>query len=66
MNRPILLLKMEIFIILAEDTICNCTEAADELFQHTLGHLCMQQNVNYVSLCVYMSIAYSASNKADF
>ena len=27
----------------------------------------MQQNVNYVSLCVYMSIAYSALKKnADF
>ena len=37
MSRLILFLKLEIFIILAADTICNCTEAADELFQHTLG-----------------------------
>ena len=30
-------LKKEIFPISAADTICSCTEAVDELFQHTMG-----------------------------
>ena len=59
--------KKEIFIILAADTIVSCTEAVDELFQHTLGHECMDSYVNIIAMCVYMSIACSAfSKKADF
>ena len=45
---------------------CSCTEASDELFQHTLGHECMERDVNTFPICVYVSIAYSASKKADF
>ena len=52
--------KKEIFIILAADTICSCTEAVDELFQHTLGHECKEPYVNIIAICVFMSIAYSA------
>ena len=53
----ILLRKKENFNILAADTICSCTEAVDKLFQHTLGHECMEPYVNTNTLCVYMSIA---------
>ena len=45
---------------------CSCTEASDELFQHTLGHECMERDVNTFSICVCMSIACSASKTADF
>ena len=55
--------KKEIFIILAADTIVSCTEAVDELFQHTLGHECMDSYVNIIAMCVYMTIAYSALKK---
>ena len=59
--------KEQIFIIIATVTICSCIESADELFQHTLGHECMEDAVNTISIYVYMSIAYSAfSKKADF
>ena len=37
--------KEQIFIIIATDTICSCIESADELFQHTLGHECMEHDV---------------------
>ena len=53
----ILLRKKENFIILAADTFCSCTEAVDELFQHTLAHKCMELYVNTITICVYMSIA---------
>ena len=52
--------KKEIFIILAADTICSCTEAVDELFQHTLGHECKEPYVNIIAICVFMSIVYFA------
>ena len=52
--------KEQIFIIIATVTICSCIESADELFQHTLGHECMEDAVNTISIYVYMSIAYSA------
>ena len=55
--------KEQIFIITATDTICSCIEFADELFQHTLGHECMEDVVNTISIYVYMSIAYSAMKK---
>ena len=59
--------KEQIFIIIATVTICSCIESADELFQHTLGHECMEDAVNTISIYVYMSIAYSAlKKKADF
>ena len=50
----------------AADTICSCTEASDELLLHTLGHEYMERDVNTFPICVYVSIAYSASKKADF
>ena len=60
-------LKKKADFLLAPDTICSCIEAVDELFQHTLGHECMDSYVNIIAMCVYMSIAYSAfSKKADF
>ena len=34
-------LKIQIFIIVAADTICSCTEAVDEQFQDILGSECM-------------------------
>ena len=58
--------KKEIFPILAADTICSCTEAVDELFQHTMGYDCMEHDVNTIAACVYMSIAYSAKKKQIF
>ena len=45
--------KEQIFIIIATDTICSCIEFADELFQHTLGHECMEDVVNTISIYVY-------------
>ena len=62
----ILLWKIDINFFLAADTICSCTEAVDELFQHTLGHECLEQDVNTFSICVYMFIAYSDLKIADF
>ena len=53
----ILLRKKENFIILAADTFCSCTEAVDELFQHTFAYKCMELYVNTITICVYMSIA---------
>ena len=55
--------KEQIFIIIATVTICSCIESADELFQHTLGHECMEDAVNTISIYVYMSIAYSDLKK---
>ena len=55
-----ILLKKKIFPISAADTISSCTEAVDELFQHTMGYDCMEHDVNTIAACVYMSIAYSA------
>ena len=49
--------KKKKFIILAADTFCSCTEAVDELFQHTLAYKCMELYVNTITICVYMSIA---------
>ena len=48
------------------DTICSCTEAVDELFEHALGHECMEQDINTYYICSYMPIAYSALKRADF
>ena len=58
--------KKEIFIILAADTIVSCTEAVDELFQHTLGHEWMDPYVNNIDACEYMSIALSALENERF
>ena len=58
--------KKEIFLISVADTICRCTEAVDELFQHTLGHECMEHYVSTIAMCAYMSIAYSALKKKIF
>ena len=44
--------KEQIFIIIATVTICSCIESADELFQHTLGHECMEDAVNTISIYV--------------
>ena len=52
--------KKEIFLISAADTICSCTEAVDELFQHTKGYDCMEHYVNTIAAYVYMFIAYFA------
>ena len=49
-----------IFTTLAADTICSCTEAVDELFQHTMGYDCMEHDVNTIAACLYMFIAYFA------
>ena len=55
--------KKKIFFISAADTIRSCTEAVDELFQHTMGYDYMEHDVNTIAACVYMSIAYSAKKK---
>ena len=44
-------LKTADFHNFSSDTICSCTEAVDELFQHTLGHECMEQVIN-VHICL--------------
>ena len=59
-------LKTADFHNFSSDTICSCTEAVEELFQHTLGHECLEQDVNTFSICVYMFIAYSDLKTADF
>ena len=48
--------KKEIFLISAADTICSCTEAVDELFQHILGHQCMEPYIITISARVYIRV----------
>ena len=63
---PLYFEKKEIFIILAADTTCGCTEGVDELFQKTLGHEWMDPYVNTIDVCVYVSIADSALKNKIF